>query len=271
MKSQSPYTILYQDDAIIAVNKAAGISVGGDRWDEEKERLDQLLSPLGPVFTVHRIDRDTSGLVVFARNREMHRVLSSAFESRAVRKEYLALVHGRPSWEEAECDFPLVIDGDKRHRTIIDRYRGKKALTRFRRLTCAGNYSLVEALPETGRTHQIRVHLAAMGFPIVCDPLYGRSARSSAAGGIEKGVYLSSFKRSWRGDAAGERPLIERLALHAVRLVLPATERTTELDLRAPLPRDFRALKSQMEKLHHARLADIQENGGNLDQEREKV
>jgi 23S rRNA pseudouridine1911/1915/1917 synthase len=201
---------------------------------------------------VHRIDRDTSGLVVFARNRETHRELSLAFQSRRVGKEYLAAVHGRPPWEETVCELPLVMDGDKRHRSIIDRYRGRKSLTRFEKLLSAGNYSLIRARPETGRTHQIRAHLAALGFPIVCDPLYGIQA---GRGGAEKGIYLSSFKRGWRGDE--ERPLIARLALHAERLSLPGYAGPPgyagdgdggNLSLSAPLPRDFRALFSQMEK-----------------------
>jgi RluA family pseudouridine synthase len=261
MKNAPPFTVIYEDDRIIAVNKVAGLSVGGDRWDDSKERLDRLLfernSAQVPIFTVHRIDRDTSGLVVFAKDGKTHRFLSRAFESRSVKKEYLAVVHGRPPWEEAECDLPLVIDGDKRHRTIVDRFRGKKSLTRFKRILCAGNYSIIEARPETGRSHQIRVHLAALGYAIVCDPLYGKSERSSALpGGAEKGLFLSSFKRSWRGDSSRERPLIERLALHAARLVLPLWEESADIDrddsnnleLTAPLPRDFRALENQMKK-----------------------
>jgi 23S rRNA pseudouridine1911/1915/1917 synthase len=264
MKRPAPWTPVYEDPRILAVNKQAGINVGADRWDGEAERLDRLLAlPYGRIFTVHRIDKDTSGLVVFARNAEIHRFLSQAFESRAVEKTYLAAVHGRPAWEEADCDLPLVPDGDRRRRTIVDRSRGKKSYTRFRRLLCAGNYSLIEARPETGRTHQIRVHLAALGYPVICDPLYGVNARSSTPegganrGGLEKGVFLSSFKKGWRGSPADEKPLISRLALHALRLVLPLPDQTAEpalpsapgiLTLDAPLPRDFSALRAQMEK-----------------------
>jgi 23S rRNA pseudouridine1911/1915/1917 synthase len=241
MKTPPPFTVIYEDAKIIAVNKAPGISVGGDRWDDSRERLDRLLAEfLGgeKLFTVHRIDRDTSGLVVFARNAETHRLLSRAFEGRQTEKHYIAVVHGRPPWNETACDLPLVPNGNKRHLTIIDRYQGKKSLTHFRLRGAAGNYSVFEVRPETGRTHQIRVHAAALGFPIVCDPLYGNG----------KPVLLSSFKRNWRGDPLEEKPLLSRLGLHAVELTLPLVPGAEPLRLAAPLPRDMAALIAQMEK-----------------------
>ncbi|MDR2663730.1 MAG: RNA pseudouridine synthase, partial [Treponema sp.] len=148
-----PYTIIYEDPDLIAVSKVSGISVGGERWEENPRRLDKLLSAggeaerTGPkLFTVHRIDKDTSGLVVFAKNAETHKKLSAAFESGTVEKTYTAVVHGRPPWPEgaAECSFPLVPDGNKQHLTIIDKYRGKPSFTGFRLLLSAGNYSVVE-------------------------------------------------------------------------------------------------------------------------------
>jgi 23S rRNA pseudouridine1911/1915/1917 synthase len=269
MKQTAPFSIIHEDDLIIAVNKTSGLTVGGDRWDESKERLDMLLnelltermgkqsvpSDISPadnsfcrVWTIHRIDRDTSGLVVFAKDEQTHKRLSSAFESRKVQKRYIAVVHGHVSWTETSCDLPLVPNGDKQHRTIIDKYHGKKSLTRFRLRCNAGNYSVVEALPETGRTHQIRVHLASLGHPIVCDPLYGKSAGRS----IEKGIFLSSFKKGWRGDPLREQPLLNRLGLHAASLVLPDfhadSAQPPELSLEAPLPRDMASLINQMEK-----------------------
>ncbi|GHV87944.1 RNA pseudouridine synthase [Spirochaetia bacterium] len=243
MKLAPPYALIYEDDCLAVVNKAAGIAVGGDRWDEAAERLDTLVGQRYRVWTVHRIDRDTSGLVVFARDAETHRRLSAAFENRQVTKRYIAVVHGRLSWTETVCDLPLVPDGDKLHRTIIDKYRGKPSITRFRLLGGAGNYSVVEAAPETGRTHQIRVHLASLGHPVVCDPLYGKSAGRS----IEKGVFLSSFKKGWRGEALAEKPLLDRLGLHAASLTLPACG-TDPIFFNAPLSRDLAALINQMKK-----------------------
>jgi 23S rRNA pseudouridine1911/1915/1917 synthase len=159
--------------------------------------------------------------------------LSEAFEERRVEKAYIAVVHGRPLWEETECDLPLVPNGNKLHHTIVDKYHGKPSLTRFRRLGSAGLYTIVEALPETGRTHQIRVHLAALGCAVVCDALYGTT----------KPVLLSAIKRGWRGDPLDEKPLLSRLGLHAARLTLPGCA-----PIQAPLSRDMAALINQMEK-----------------------
>jgi len=260
MKHTEPFTIIYENDQFLVVNKASGIAVIADRWDDSKERLDELLNsyyakeaadaassipPREPsipfphrVFVVHRIDRDTSGLVVFAKTREAHRYLSSLFESRALEKTYLAVIHGQPAWAETVCDLPLRADGDREHRTIIDKAKGKHARTNFKLLAEVGAYSLIEAQIETGRTHQIRVHLASLGHPVVCDPLYGTM----------KPVYLSAFKRGWRGDNLEEKPLLSRLGLHAYSLVIPTPEGEAQRFI-APLPRDFRALVNQMEKV----------------------
>jgi RluA family pseudouridine synthase len=233
---KSFYTVVFQDENIIAVNKASGISVGGDRWDESVERLDRLIEQdlkIPKIFTVHRIDKETSGLVVFAKKSDVHRELSIAFEQRDVKKLYTAIVHGRPSWKETKCDLALVPNGNKKHMTIIDKYKGKKSLTRFICLKSAGNFSILQAFPETGRIHQIRVHLAALGHPVVCDELYGKMSP----------VKLSSFKRAWRGDPLEERPLLARLGLHAQELTLP-----NGLELKAPLPKDMASLINQLEK-----------------------
>ena len=188
---------------------------------------------LSKVFTVHRIDRETSGLVVFVKDREIHRSLSISFERRQIYKLYIAVVHGRPSWTETSCDLALVPDGNKKHMTIIDKYMGKESLTQFKFLLSAGNYSVLEARPQTGRIHQIRVHLAALGHPVVCDGLYGK----------ETPVKLSSFKRGYRGDPIEEKPLLSRLGLHAKELTLPDAQ-----VLAAPLPKDMSSLINQMKR-----------------------
>ena len=236
MKILNPYVIIFENKDIIAVNKMSGISTGGDRWDESKERLDKLIEleqNIPKIFTIHRIDKETSGLVIFAKNREAHRSLSIAFEQRKILKLYTVIIHGSPSWDETICDLPLIPNGNKRHMTIIDKYRGKESITHFKKIFSAGNYTVIEARPKTGRIHQIRVHSAALGHPVVCDTLYGKDSP----------VKLSSFKRRWKGDPLEEKPLLSRLGLHAQELILPCG-----LQLTAPLSKDMNALVNQIKK-----------------------
>ena len=237
MKKNIFYSIIHQDENLIVVNKSSGISIGGDRWDETLERLDRLIErelKIPKIYTVHRIDKDTSGVVLFAKNSETHRNLSMAFEKRQIAKHYVLIVHGRPSWKETTCDLALVPNGNKKHLTIIDKFRGKESVTHFTCRFCAGNFSVIDAHPSTGRIHQIRVHAAALGHPVVCDSLYGK----------ESPVKLSSFKRGWRGDPNEERPLLARLGLHAQELTLPDNRTFT-----APLPKDMSSLINQLEKI----------------------
>lgn len=263
MKAAAPFSVIYEDDDIIAVNKASGISVGGDRWDESKERLDHMVSLVclcQKLFTVHRIDRETSGLVLFAKNEAAHRSLSLAFEGRDVFKRYIAIVCGRPSWQETICDLPLIPNGNKQHLTIVDKYKGKKSLTRFTRICSAGNLSIVEAFPQTGRTHQIRVHAAALGYPVACDSLYAnqrfanqRFDNLNRRSGSVAPVMLSAIKRNWRGDPFDEKPLLARLALHAAEIIIPvvndSNKNQNRLSIQAPVPKDMAALIRQMERL----------------------
>jgi len=236
MKLQPLYSVIADNERFIAVNKTSGISICADRWDETQERLDKLLErdlKIPKIYIVHRIDKDTSGIVIFAKDKETHRSLSVAFEHRKVSKKYIAIVHGQPSWKEQTCDLALVPNGNKKHLTIIDKYQGKESFTRFVCLFSSSHYSVLEAYPETGRIHQIRVHLAALGHPVVCDSLYGKATP----------VKLSSFKRGWKGDPFDEKPLLSRLGLHALELTLPDGQKFT-----APMPRDMSALIKQLEK-----------------------
>jgi 23S rRNA-/tRNA-specific pseudouridylate synthase len=141
----SPFSLVYEDENIVALNKSSGIAVSPDRWDATKERLDKLAAEflkIQKLYTVHRIDRETSGLVIFAKNSETHKVLSLAFEGRQIKKRYIAAVNGRPLWNETSCDLALIPNGNKQHLTIVDKYRGKRSLTSFRLLGSAGNYTV---------------------------------------------------------------------------------------------------------------------------------
>ncbi|MDR3300969.1 MAG: RluA family pseudouridine synthase [Spirochaetaceae bacterium] len=244
MKKTPPYTIVYEDENIVAVNKASGIPVCADRWEPSQARLDAMLrEDLGAtILRVHRIDKGSSGLVVFAKNTGTHKKLCLDFEKRNITKSYIAAVHGKVMWDETSCDLPLLPDGNKNHLTIVDKYRGKQTLTRFKYLCGTSAISVLAVFPMTGRQHQIRVHLAKMGHPIVCDALYGTA----------NPLYLSKIKRSWRGDRLEEKPLITRLALHSETLGIHdyftelQENSTKDLVLSAPLHKDMSALINQI-------------------------
>lgn len=237
-----PWTLplLYSDDSLLAVDKPSGMLSIPDRYDPDAPvAASELHAAWGRLFVVHRLDKDTSGVLVYARNPDAHRALSAAFESRSVAKVYRALVRGAPDWDEIRCDLPLRPDGDRLHRTIVDAHKGKGSATAFHLISRYKNYALVEARPETGRTHQVRVHLAALGHPCLCDPLYGDGDP----------LLLSKLKRRWKGDPYEERPLLARAALHALSAAFPHPMTGEELRIEAPLAKDMRAAIAQLEKL----------------------
>lgn len=237
--SNKDIDILYQDDWLFIVNKPAGLLSAPDRYDPDAPVVSRELEmEFGHLWAVHRLDKDTSGVLVFARTEEAHRAMSVAFEGRKVHKAYHAVVNGRPSWQETTCALPLMPDGDRMHRTIVDG-SAKESLTEFRIMGLHARMAIVEASPVTGRTHQVRVHLAALGHPIACDPLYGDG----------KPVFLSHIKRRWKGDEYKERPLISRTALHAYSIRFDHPEDGRPLAFEAPYPKDFRALVTQLSKL----------------------
>lgn len=238
----TPIPLIYEDDYILAVNKPAGLLSAPDRYDSEAPVLARLLEDEhGQLWPLHRLDKDTTGLLLFAKDADSHRVISTAFEFGQVHKQYHALVGTNPGWDETVCELPLRPDGDRMHRTIVDG-SGKPCRTAFKVLMRHPALSLIEARPETGRTHQVRVHLAALGCSIVCDPLYGRSDP----------LFLSKIKRRWSGDAALERPLLSRCGLHAYSLEFehPASGQT--MSLQADYPKDFRAAVNQLGKIRSA-------------------
>ena len=173
-------SIIYSDKELLIVNKPPGIATVPGGWEKDAPNLVELLeADLGRVWIVHRLDKITSGAIVFARTAEAHRTLSLLFESRSVTKTYHTIVCGAPRWNEHTARHPLRINVGHGHRTVVDHVKGKPAKTRFHVLERFAvpapdrGYALLEAMPATGRTHQIRAHLAALGFPILADSLYG--------------------------------------------------------------------------------------------------
>jgi RluA family pseudouridine synthase len=223
-----PILTLYLDEALLVVSKPAGLSTLVDGFHPEAPYLVGLLGEAyGRIWVVHRLDKDTSGVIVFARTALAHRDLNTQFEQRRASKVYHALVIGQPNWDEKCVDLPLRPDGDRRHRTVVDEQMGKPAVTELRVLEGFGAFALVEAIPLTGRTHQIRAHLAASGHPIIADRLYRRSGEAHSASITE-----------------GEP--IQRLGLHARSLTLfhPLTGQMQNFE--APYPQDFSAALEQL-------------------------
>lgn len=166
--------VLWVDDEILVAQKPAGLSTLVDGFNPGAPFLLGLLGRLySPLWVVHRLDKWTSGVIVFARTAQSHRALNMQFERHTTQKIYHALVHGAPKWEQQRVSLPLRPDGDRRHRTVVDPLHGKPAQTDLLALERLPDFTLVQAAPRTGRTHQIRCHLAELGHPIAGDTLYG--------------------------------------------------------------------------------------------------
>jgi len=221
--------ILYKDDHIIVINKPAGLPVLPDGWEKDAPYLVQTLEEeYGKVFIVHRLDKVTSGVIIFARDADSHRALNVQFEKHEAEKVYHAIMEGEPKWNEKITKFPLRSNVGKKHRTMVDTKNGKPSETRFRVLkryqahpesdrgllltqVQVRESALVEARPMTGRTHQIRVHAYALGHPLLGDVLYG----------------------------ASETDVIARPALHAHSLTFTHPATNERLTLIAERPKDF--------------------------------
>jgi RluA family pseudouridine synthase len=223
--------LLWKDDHILAVNKPAGLLSSPDGYNPALPHLTAALMPAhGELWVVHRLDRDTSGAIILARNAAAHRDLCQQFERRQVSKTYHALVVGNPVWERQVVELPLQVDGDRQHRTLVDQQNGKPACTRLRLLERLGSYALIEAHPETGRTHQIRVHLKALGLPVLVDGMYGDG----------EVLYLSKVKPNYRSSRTKpERPLLNRLGLHARSITIKHPISREDLSIEAAYPIDL--------------------------------
>ncbi|MCX6995720.1 MAG: RluA family pseudouridine synthase [Kiritimatiellaeota bacterium] len=230
MRAVPGLTILYEDDLLVALDKPARLLIAPDRWDKSLDNLMQRVhTRLSPdIFNVHRLDKDTSGVVLCAKTKPALDRLLGQFAGRKVSKRYLAITLHIPAEDERTVDLNLA--PDPRHAGRMRTHRdGQLAVTHFQTLEKFRGYALVSARPETGRQHQIRVHLAALRCPVLGDPFYGGGA----------GLLLSALKPHYKPPREGERPLIGRLALHAESLALPHPGTGELLTIRAPLPNDF--------------------------------
>ncbi|HEV2997910.1 MAG TPA: RluA family pseudouridine synthase [Solirubrobacteraceae bacterium] len=225
MSEPPPFRIAHQDEHLLVVEKPAGLVVHPARGHREGT-LSQLLAPLAAggedperAGIVHRLDRDTSGLILVARSPEVHERLQAAIAAREVQREYLALVEGRPPARTGTIDAPIGRDPRERTRKTVGGEHPREARTHFVLERALRGYTLLRLRLETGRTHQIRVHLQAIGHPVCGDPEYGTAGLLG----------------------------LERQFLHATRLSFahPVTHERIEID--SPLPEDLAAVLRQVE------------------------
>jgi len=242
--------IIWQDPHLAAVAKPSGLASipGRGQTTSALEETARLLglphrgSADPRLRLVHRIDLETSGLLLFAKDRPAQQHLSHQFQNNTVGKEYLALVRGSPDDQAGQIDAPIAADRNS-HRMTINTHHGRPARTAWQVEQRFAEYSLLRVMPKTGKTHQIRVHLASIGLPLAIDALY-----NPLPAGAQPGIYLSTFKQDYHPSTRRpEQPLIERLTLHARSLeFLDLQNRPVKLE--APLPKDFRAVLNMLQK-----------------------
>lgn len=231
---------LFEDDDLLVVNKPSGLLVIPDRFNAELPSLNKILDEkMGQhVWVVHRLDRDTSGVICFAKNEQAHRYLSILFQERDVSKYYAGLVNGIVTPDEGRIEGAIAEHPAANGKMIVAK-KGKAAITDYKVVEQWPLYSLLQFRIYTGRTHQIRVHMQSIGHPIVGDELYGDG----------KPFLLSGIKRKYRLSEKDEveKPLMSRLGLHAYKIEFNK-EDGTPISVEAPLPKDMAACVKQLNK-----------------------
>jgi 23S rRNA pseudouridine1911/1915/1917 synthase len=223
-----PLQVLYEDDDLAVIDKPAGLVCHAGAGRRSGTLVNAVLHRWGRVDAgdpmrpgiVHRLDKQTSGVMVVARTESALRALGRQFKDRQVRKEYLALVYGKVTPPEGTVDAPLGRDPIDRKKISVRARKRRAAVTRYKSLECFGPCSLLSVHPETGRTHQIRVHLASLGHPVVGDPVYGGAKSSS---------------KELQPIASG----LGRFFLHAHRLEFRHPRTGAEMEFSAPLPAEL--------------------------------
>ncbi len=238
IKNIFPAAVVAENDQFIVINKPANVLSIPDRTQSEPSLKDMLLQKYGNIFTVHRLDRETSGIIIFAKDEATHKYLSGLFENRGVDKFYIALLQGTLQQKTGLIEAPIMEHPVFKGQMVINK-NGKPSVTGYEVLEEMGRYSLVKFHLHTGRTHQVRVHAKNIGHPIVCDPLYGDG----------KPILLSSIKKKYKLSKHDdeEKPMLNRVALHAAELKF-TDALDNAVNFSAPLPKDMRALIEQLKK-----------------------
>lgn len=240
MSKPNTLEILFEDPYMIAVNKSAGVLSIPDRFNADIPNLISQLKKSNPdILPVHRLDKFTTGINLFAKDAESHKALSSIFESREIEKYYHAIVDGTPQPESGRIEVPLTESTVTRGKMLVHQ-RGKPSVTDYKVIKSYRHFSHVYLRIFTGRMHQIRVHMQYLGNPLIVDTLYGN----------RDAFFLSEIKHKKfnLGKNDEERPLLTRQPLHAVRLVFDHPFTGQKIEIEAPLPKDMQAVLTQMDK-----------------------
>lgn len=230
--------IIFEDDDIIAVNKPANLLTIPDRYNKTLPSLSVMLKErCNEIYTLHRLDFGTSGIILFAKNAATHSFLSDQINNRTINKFYNAVLQGNFPEETMQVDIPL-LPNPGRGGGVIPSIRGKKSITIFNVEQRFINYTLVKVQLLTGRLHQIRAHAASIGFPLLVDELYGNKTE----------FYASEVKKRYNlKKGTEERPIISRPTLHSkqITFIHPSNK---EMTLEAEYPKDFKALLQILSK-----------------------
>lgn len=222
--------IIYEDQSIVVVNKPSGLLSIQDRYNDNIVNLKGMLrKKYGDIFVVHRLDRDTSGAIIFAKTAEAHKNINDQFTDLKTTKIYHAIAAGNLPKDEILIDIPLMVNPNGKG-GVVPSARGKEAYTKVKVLERFKNATLLECELLTGRQHQIRAHLKAIGYPLLVDEFYGTNSN----------FMLSTIKKRFNMQKnEDEKPIIERVTLHSFKLGIIHPDTNVEMFFEAPYQKDF--------------------------------